>query len=148
MTNEPGRVMAIDVGERRIGVALSDTTRLLASPFTTIHVTPKVSRLQKITELIEEHEVTALVVGLPLTMSGEVGPQAEVVQTFVDELRAHLTIPIHLVDERLTTVEAERMMVEMGIRRDRRREQIDAVAASIILRDFLGVYRSNVENEL
>ena len=148
MTNEPGRAMAIDVGERRIGVALSDTTRLLASPLTTIHVSPKISRLEKIAELIKEHEVTALVVGLPLTMSGEIGPQAEVVQTFVDELRAHLTIPIHLIDERLTTIEAERMMVEMGIKRDRRREQIDAVAASIILRDFLGPYRSNVENEL
>ncbi|NOK60359.1 MAG: Holliday junction resolvase RuvX [Chloroflexi bacterium AL-W] len=148
MTNEPGRAMAIDVGGRRIGVALSDTTRLLASPLTTVHVTAKVSRLQQITELIEQHEVTALVVGLPLTLSGEVGPQAEFVQTFVDELREHLTIPIHLVDERLTTVEAERLMVEMGVKRDRRREQIDAVAASIILRDFLGTYRSNVDDDM
>ena len=130
--------MALDLGGRRIGVALSDTTRLLASPLTTIRAEPQATAISRIATLIAHHEVADLVVGLPLTLSGEIGPQARVVQAFVDELRKSVTIPIHLVDERLTSVEAERMMLELGVKREQRRARIDEVAASLILRDFLG----------
>lgn len=130
--------MALDVGGRRIGVAMSDPMRVLSLPLTTLRATPQSRVLAQIARLIADNEVVELVVGLPLTLSGEQGPQAQTVLAFVEELRRHVHVPIHLFDERLTTVEAERIMVEMGIRRDQRREKIDEVAASLILRDFLG----------
>jgi putative Holliday junction resolvase len=130
--------MALDVGGRRIGVAMSDPTRVLASPLTTVRAVPHARALAQLAALVADYEVVELVVGLPLTLSGEQGPQAQTVLAFVEELRRHVHVPIHLFDERLTTVEAERIMVEMGLKRDQRREKIDEVAASIILRDFLG----------
>jgi len=141
MSSEPGRVMALDVGERRIGVALSDPTRTLASPLTTIRAVPRSTALKRILTLICDYQVTALVVGLPLTMNGDIGPQATLVQQFVDELRPLIDIPISFVDERLTTVAAERMMIDLKIKPEQRRARIDEVAASIILQDFLDSQR-------
>ncbi|ABQ91586.1 MULTISPECIES: Holliday junction resolvase RuvX [unclassified Roseiflexus] len=141
MSSEPGRVMALDVGERRIGVALSDPTRMLASPLTTIRAVPRSTALKRILTLIRDYQVTALVVGLPLTMNGDIGPQATLVQQFVDELRPLIDIPIFFVDERLTTVAAERMMIDLKIKPEQRRARIDEVAASIILQDFLDSQR-------
>jgi putative pre-16S rRNA nuclease len=137
MSSEPGRIMALDVGGRRIGVALSDPTRVLASPLTTLRAEPRPRAISQIAELVAQHQVVEVVVGLPLTLSGEIGPQAKLVQAFVEELRAALAVPLHLFDERLTSVAAERLMQELGIKPDRRRERIDEVAASIILQDFL-----------
>jgi putative Holliday junction resolvase len=141
MSSEPGRVMALDVGERRIGVALSDPTRTLASPLTTIRAVPRSTAVKRILTLIRDYQVTALVVGLPLTMNGDIGPQATLVQQFVDELRPLIAIPIAFVDERLTTVAAERMMIDLKIKPEQRRARIDEVAASIILQDFLDSQR-------
>jgi putative holliday junction resolvase len=143
MNNEPGRVMALDLGSKRIGIALSDPTRILASPFTTIHATPRPRAIAQIRQLLTDQHVTELVVGLPLTMSGEHGMQAKLVQSFVDELRIDLTIPLHLLDERLTSVAAERMMQDLGMRPEQRKAKIDEVAASIILQDFLDSQRPN-----
>ena len=137
MTREPGRVMALDVGGRRIGVALSDTTRVLASPLTTLRAEPRDRVLAEIAALVQRHEVAEVVVGLPLTLSGEIGPQAHVIQLFVERLKGVLTAPIHMFDERLTTVAAERMMVDLGMKPEQRKARIDEVAASIILQDFL-----------
>ena len=137
MTREPGRVMALDVGGRRIGVALSDTTRVLASPLTTLRAEPRDRVLSEIAALVQRHEVAEVVVGLPLTLSGEIGPQAHVIQLFVERLKGVLTAPIHMLDERLTTVAAERMMLDLGIKPEQRKARIDEVAASIILQDFL-----------
>ena len=137
MTIEPGRVMALDVGGRRIGVALSDTTRVLASPLTTLRAEPRDRVLGEIAALVQRHEVAEVVVGLPLTLSGEIGPQAHVIQLFVERLKGVLTAPIHMFDERLTTVAAERMMVDLGMKPEQRKARIDEVAASIILQDFL-----------
>jgi len=134
-------VMALDVGERRIGVALSDPTRTLASPLTTIRAVPRSTAVKRILTLIRDYQVTALVVGLPLTMNGDIGPQATLVQQFVDELRPLIDIPIFFVDERLTTVAAERMMIDLKIKPEQRRARIDEVAASIILQDFLDSQR-------
>ena len=129
--------MALDVGGRRIGVALSDTTRLLASPLTTLRAEPRDRVLGEIAALVQRHEVAEVVVGLPLTLSGEIGPQAHVIQLFVERLKGVLTAPIHMFDERLTTVAAERMMVDLGMKPEQRKARIDEVAASIILQDFL-----------
>ena len=137
MSHEPGRVMALDVGGRRIGVAMSDPTRVLASPLTTLRAEPRPRAIGQIAELVAQHNVAEVVVGLPLTLSGEVGPQAKLVQAFVAELQAALAVPLHMFDERLTSVAADRLMQELGIKPERRRERIDEVAASIILQDFL-----------
>ena len=137
--------MALDVGGRRIGVALSDPTRILASPLTTLRAEPRQRVLAEIAALARRHEVAEVVVGLPLTLSGEVGPQAQVVQEFVRVLRDGLSVPVHLFDERLTTVAAERMMLDLGIKPEQRRARIDEVAASIILQDFLDANRERRE---
>jgi putative holliday junction resolvase len=142
VASEPGRVMALDVGGRRIGVALSDPTRILATPLLTLQATPRARALMRIAELVGEHAVSELVVGLPITMSGELGSQARLVQLFADELRAGVAIPVHLFDERLTTVAAERMMLDLGMRPEQRRARLDEVAASIILQDFLDSLRA------
>jgi putative Holliday junction resolvase len=129
--------MALDVGGRRIGVAMSDPTRTLSSPLTTLRAEPREQALQRIAQLIRENEVVELVVGLPLTLSGEIGPQAKVVQEFIAALSAVVALPIKTFDERLTSVEAERIMVELGLKPEQRKARIDEVAASIILQDFL-----------
>ena len=141
MTQELGRVMALDVGERRIGVAMSDPTRVLASPLTTLRAQPRARALEQIAALVRQNEVVAVVVGLPLTLSGEVGPQAHAVQLFAKELGQALDVPLHLFDERLTTVAAERMMIDLGMKPEQRKARIDEVAASIILQDFLDAGR-------
>jgi putative Holliday junction resolvase len=147
MNTEPGRVMALDVGGRRIGVALSDSTRVLATPLTTLRAEPRARVLAEIAALVERNDVTALVVGLPLTLSGEIGPQAQLVQSFAEELRAALKVPIYMFDERLTSVAAERLMQDLGIKPERRKARIDEVAASIILQDFLDSQRSRVDHD-
>lgn len=141
MIHEPGRVLALDVGGRRIGVAMSDPTRLLASPYTTLQAQPRDRVIRQIGELVRQNEVVAVVVGLPLTLSGEVGPQAHTVQLFARELEQTLQVPLHLFDERLTTVAAERMMIDLGMKPEQRKARKDEVAASIILQDFLDASR-------
>jgi putative Holliday junction resolvase len=133
--------MALDVGGRRIGVALSDSTRVLATPLTTLRAEPRARVIAEIAALVAQHEVAELVVGLPLTLSGEIGPQAKLVEVFAAELRQALRAPIHLFDERLTSVAAERLMQDLGIKPERRKARIDEVAASIILQDFLDTQR-------
>lgn len=147
MALERGRVMALDVGERRIGVALSDTTRVLATPLTTLRAASRAAAIKQIAALVVKHEAVVLVVGLPLTLNGEIGPQAQIVQAFVEELRQLVDLPIHLIDERLTSVAAERMMIDLGIRAEQRKARIDEVAASIILQDFLEAQRDREEDE-
>ena len=141
MNDEPGRVLALDVGGRRIGVALSDTRRVLASPLTTLRAQPRQRALAELAKLAHDYEVTDVVVGLPLTLSGEVGPQAKIVQEFAAQLQEQIVVPVRLFDERLTTVAAERMMVELGLKPEQRKARIDEVAASIILQDFLEASR-------
>jgi putative Holliday junction resolvase len=139
------RYMGLDVGERRIGVALSDASGVLASPLTTIGARDR--PLERIEKLAREHGVVALVVGLPLTLRGEVGPQAQVVQKFAAALEAAVGLPVHLFDERLTSAAADQMLREMGVKPEKRKLQIDQVAAAIILQDYLDQQR-NLMNEM
>jgi putative holliday junction resolvase len=135
--------MALDVGGRRIGVAMSDSMRILASPLTTLRATPRERVIAQIASHIAQYEVTEVVVGLPLTLNGEIGPQAQIVQNFVEELQRALPVPVHFFDERLTSVAAERMMIDLGIKPEQRKARIDEVAASIILQDFLDARRQD-----
>lgn len=131
------RLMALDVGERRIGVAISDETGTIASPLVT--VARGRNDLAEIERLADTWQIARLVVGMPTGLSGREGPQAASVRAFAATL-AELLGPepvVDFADERLTTVIAERSMQETGVRRERRRERIDAVAASVILQGYL-----------
>jgi putative holliday junction resolvase len=136
------RHLGLDVGERRIGVALSDASGRLATPLTTIGAVPQAQAIARIAALCAEHEVVAVVIGLPLTMRGEVGPQAETVRRFGAALAAGVALPIDYFDERLTSAAAEQLLREMGVKPEKRKLQIDQVAASIILQDYLDSRRN------
>jgi putative Holliday junction resolvase len=146
-----GRWLALDVGERRVGVALSDPTGLLASPLTTIQRKSKVEDFAVIGQLVRDHGAVGIVVGLPLHMDGSEGRQALRVRRYADALAAALHaqgFDGHLVlwDERLSTQTAEERLVEAGRTRARRRAQIDAAAAAVILQEFLDSDMRNRED--
>ncbi len=141
------RTLGLDVGSRRIGVALSDAYGTLATPLTTIMAVPQAQALERIGRLCAEHEVVEIVVGLPLTLRGEVGPQAETVQKFAEALGQSIALPIQFFDERLTTAAAEQQLRDLGMKPEKRKLQIDQVAAAIILQDYLD-QRRNLLREL
>ncbi|MGQ9612846.1 MAG: Holliday junction resolvase RuvX [Chloroflexus sp.] len=136
-------ILALDVGERRIGVAISDADARIAAPLTTINAHTPERAIAQIMQLVQERGVSRVVVGLPLTMRGERGPQAEVVQRFADTLSSALSCPVEMFDERLTSVAAEQMLRNLGLKPAKIKAQIDQVAASIILQDYLDARRSN-----
>ena len=132
-----GRHMGLDVGDRRIGVALSDETATLASALTTLSRVGGRKDAAAVAELARTHEVVAVVVGLPLNMNGSRGPQVEKVLGFVEGLRARLPVPVVLRDERLTTVEADERLREAGLGWKERKRVVDQVAAVVILQEYL-----------
>lgn len=129
------RALGLDVGDRRIGLALSDPTGFLASPFG--FVERGTSDLADIARIAEENEVAEIVVGLPLSMSGGSGVQVGKVRGFIRELRSQTDLPIKTVDERLSTVQAHGMLQQSGRRRRGDRGQLDAAAAAVILQAYL-----------
>lgn len=133
----PGRVLALDLGEARIGVAVSDPERRVALPAGTIRVAGGPQDLKAVAALVAEHGVAEVVVGHPRSMRGERGAAAMRAEEFAEGLRAVLGVPVRLQDERLTTVEAERGLQEAGARGRRRRDAVDQAAATLILRAFL-----------
>ena len=132
------RALALDLGDRRIGVAVSDTDERVASPVTVLERTRDRQRLHRqIAELVAEWDAAILVVGLPLSLDGGTGPAAAKVQAEAAELADVVGVPIELHDERLSTVTAERMLKERDLDGRARRKVIDMVAASVILQDWL-----------
>jgi len=132
-----GRVVALDVGKARIGVAVSDPDRTVALPAGTIQVAGGPQDLKAVAAIVERYEATEVVVGHPLSLSGEAGAGAKHAEELARGLRAFLPVPVHLHDERLTTVEAERGLREAGTAARRRRAVVDQAAATIILRSWL-----------
>ena len=130
------RIMGLDVGDKRIGVALSDPGEILASPFTIIECNDEEHDIGAITDIITQHEVGKIIVGLPRSMAGTIGHQATKVEAFVERLRGHTQIPIEFQDERLSTVSARRLMQSTG-RKAKRKPRYDAAAAAVILQDYL-----------
>ena len=137
MPDAPGPVLALDLGEVRIGVAVSDPGRRVAVPAGTIRVAGAPQDLKAVAALVREHGATAVVVGHPITLAGERGEAARRAEEFADGLRLILRVPVHLQDERLTTVEADRGLREAGANGRRRRTAVDQAAATLILRSFL-----------
>ncbi len=131
------RMLALDVGERRVGVAVSDPLGLWARPLTVISRRSKQQDYATIAELAREHEAARIVVGHPLSLSGQVGPQARRVERYAAGLAEHLTIPVVLWDERLSTAEAERLLHESGESSREFRGRVDAVAAAVILQSYI-----------
>ena len=132
-----GRVMALDVGKARIGVAVSDPLGYTAQPLLTIWRKGRGEDLRSLMRLIRKHEVTEIVVGNPLHMSGDVSPWAAKVQEFAEEIGARSGVPVHLWDERLSSVAAHEILDEAGHDRRDRKRVIDQVAAVVILRDWM-----------
>jgi len=128
------RSLGLDIGDRRIGVAMSDPGGILASPLTIINRTDEKSDIDVILALVDQNQVGVVVVGLPLSMNGSIGPQAEKVQDFARQLSKHLEVPIEFRDERLTTVDARRII---KMNRKSRKTKDDAMAAALILQSYL-----------
>jgi putative holliday junction resolvase len=144
------RILSVDFGKRRIGLALSDPTHTIASPLTTLaRREGKRPPWPEIRRLIDEHEVTEVVIGLPLDLAGEEGEWAREVRTFGDEMVRRTGLPVHWVDERMSSVLAERTVRGMGLKRSQReeKERVDAAAAAILLQQFLARRRSEKESE-
>ncbi|GCE26015.1 putative pre-16S rRNA nuclease [Dictyobacter alpinus] len=150
------RLIALDVGDARIGVATCDTTGFLASPYTTIHVTRDERQTwEAIQRLINEIEAEGLVVGLPISLDGQIHSQGQRIQAFVERMQKHISLPVTFWDERLSTVEAQRLLTQRGqdggekrqkrgdsrqrnqAKKRRRGQEIDALAAAVILQDYL-----------
>jgi putative Holliday junction resolvase len=132
-----GRVLGLDLGDARIGVAISDPDRRLAVGIGTIHVGQPPGELKAVAKLVAEHDASLVVLGLPLSLSGETGPAARKAEGFAEALRAVLHVPVTLQDERLSTAEAERSLREAGLKGAGRRRFVDAAAAAVILQAWL-----------
>ena len=135
------RYIGLDVGDRTIGVAISDPFLLTAQSLMTIKRKSKIEDIEIINDIIKEKEVSKIIVGLPKNMNNTLGPQAKKVKTFVKELRKHTDLDIEYVDERLTTISATRVLIEQNVSRKKRKDVIDSVAATYILQTYLDMGR-------
>ena len=137
---EPGRVLGLDLGDARIGVAISDGARRIAVPLGTVR-TGAPADVRAIVDLVREHGVTLVVVGHPLLLSGRAGERAHHAERFAAALTGLLDVPVFLQDERLSTVEAERALRETGASARDRRRAVDRAAATVILQAWLDADR-------
>ena len=131
------RALGLDVGDRRIGVALSDPTGMLATPLAAIDRRAAQGGLETVARLARENEAAAIVVGMPVSLDGSIGPQAQAVQSFISALSEVCPLPIHTVNEQYTSAEAERRLRDVGVEPSREPGRVDALAAAIILQEWL-----------
>ncbi|MCY1035572.1 Holliday junction resolvase RuvX [Corallococcus sp. BB11-1] len=139
------RTFGLDYGTKTIGVAVSDGLGLTAQTVTTVRRSSIKADLAELSRLVKEYEVTRIVLGLPLNMNGSEGPRAEASRKFADVLGQSLGLPVELWDERLSTVAAQRTLLEADVSRAKRREVIDQLAAQFILQGWLDAHRAPVE---
>jgi putative Holliday junction resolvase len=133
----PGRILGLDVGSRRIGVAVSDPLGITAQGLETLQRRNKRSDLAALERVIRDYDVREIVVGLPLRMSGAEGTQSEKMHTFAEDLRKRFRIPVHLWDERLTSAEANRLLRETDLSIEKRAQAVDRMAAILILQGWM-----------
>lgn len=131
------RILAVDPGSKRVGLALSDPSGTIAQPLATVQAEPHETLVKRLADIAREKEAERIVVGLPRRMDGSYGPEAKSARELASQLRKESRLPIDLVDERLTTVAAERSLLEGNVRRAARRESVDRVAATLLLQSFL-----------
>lgn len=135
-----GRILALDVGEKRIGVAVSDALNTIAQGIETIKRIDTKSVVEKIKGLIKEYGLSKIVVGIPLNMNGTKGTSARSVEGFIRLIQAEIDLSIETVDERLTTAQGERILLEADISRKKRKRSIDKIAAQLILQSYLDLH--------
>ena len=131
------RILAIDHGTKRMGIALSDELKMIAQPVEFIPAEPFAQFLTRLKQLLHAKEVELILVGLPRNMNGSYGPAALKVQDFVAVLKNAVTVPIKMWDERLTSAQANRFLIEGNVRREKRKEKVDKMAAAILLQSYL-----------
>ena len=131
------RILALDHGTKRVGVAVSDELYIFAQPLEYIPPEPFATFLVRLKQIISEKEIGQILVGLPRNMDGSYGPAALKVQAFVAVLKEAVTVPIQLWDERLTSTQAQRFLIQGGVRRAQRKEKVDKTAAAILLQSYL-----------
>ncbi len=138
MSPDPGRILGLDLGEIRVGLALSDPLGITAQPAGTLDRKGSPPIVDRIGSFVNEHEVTRIVVGHPLRLSGEAGERAAESEAFAERLRKRMPeVEVELWDERLTTAEAERVMISADVSRKKRRRKIDTLAAVLILQSYM-----------
>lgn len=131
------RILAVDPGTKRVGVAVSDPTGTIAQALTTVDAEPLDTLASRLAEIAVAQEARRIVVGLPRRLDGSYGPEAKSARELAEDLRKAAGLPVELVDERLTTVAAERSLVAGGVRRAKRRLSVDRVAATLLLQSHL-----------
>ena len=131
------RILAIDHGTKRMGIAISDEMRTIAQPLEYIAAEPLDKFFDRLAQIIAEKQISLIVVGVPRNMDGTYGPAAAKVQQFVAALKGVVTVPIKSWDERLTSVQANRYLIEADVRRSKRKEKVDKTAAAILLQSYL-----------
>lgn len=131
------RILALDHGTKRIGVAVSDETKTIAQPLEYIPAEPFAAFMDRLKKLLVEKEVDVILLGMPRNMDGSYGPAAQKVDVFATVLRNTLTVPVKMMDERLTSAQANRILIQGGVRRDKRKEKVDKMAAAILLQSYL-----------
>ncbi|MCC3143708.1 Holliday junction resolvase RuvX [Halanaerobium sp. Z-7514] len=131
------RILGIDYGNKRVGIAVSDALGWTAQPLTTLKQQGHQKLLAEIKEYIEKYQVEKIVVGMPYSMDGSRGKRAEITQAFINFLENNLAIPVEIQDERLTTSQAENILLEADLSRKDRKDVIDKVAAALILQSYL-----------
>ena len=131
------RILAIDHGSKRMGIAVSDELKMIAQPLEYILAEPSDKFLARLNELITDKEVELILIGMPRNMDGSYGPAALKVQDFVEALKGAVSVPIKIWDERLTSAQANRLLIQGNVRRDKRKEKVDKMAAAILLQSYL-----------
>ena len=131
------RILALDHGTKRIGVAISDELKLIAQPLEYILAQPFGPFLERLKQILVAKEVDLILIGHPRNMDGSYGPAAQKVEVFVGVLKTAITVPIKLWDERLTSSQANKLLIQGGVRRDKRKEKVDKMAAAILLQSYL-----------
>jgi len=134
------RILSLDFGEKRIGVAVSDALNIIAQSVGTIERKGIKNDLKKIRDLVREYDAARLIVGLPLNMDGTEGKSANRAVDFVNELKKEINIRVEMVDERLTTAQGERIFLEADLSRKKRKKNIDKIAAQLILQNYLDLH--------
>ena len=134
------RALALDLGEKRIGVAVSDPLNIIAQSVGTIQRKDIKSDLKKIADLVKEYRADKLVIGLPLNMNGTKGKSAKLAIDFVETVKKEIQIDVEMIDERLTSAQGERIFLEADMSREKRKKNIDKIAAQLILQSYLDLH--------
>lgn len=146
-SNTTGRILGLDVGSRRIGIAVSDPLGITAQGLETLQRKNKRHDFAHLERVIREYSVAEIVVGLPLRMSGAAGTQAEKMQTFAEDLRKRFALPVHFWDERLTSAEANRLLRETDLSIEKRSQAVDRMAAILILQGWMQNRQNRPQNK-